>query len=132
MSAGLEREHRLPTGITEADRVFGGGIVPGSVTLLGGEPGDMHEIPVRSPIDGRVAERSVTPGSMIETTASLFTVVSLRESGLRIWHFGGAGRPPSLPTLSLRTSRRPARFPSGAAPEGVTLLAAMAGARVPT
>jgi DNA repair protein RadA/Sms len=34
-----ERERRIPTGITEADRVFGGGIVPGSVTLLGGEPG---------------------------------------------------------------------------------------------
>ncbi|HTK04792.1 MAG TPA: DNA repair protein RadA [Candidatus Eisenbacteria bacterium] len=34
-----EREHRIPTGIAEADRVFGGGIVPGSITLLGGEPG---------------------------------------------------------------------------------------------
>lgn len=28
-----------PTGLTELDRVLGGGIVPGSVTLLGGEPG---------------------------------------------------------------------------------------------
>jgi DNA repair protein RadA/Sms len=28
-----------PTGISELDRVLGGGIVPGSVTLLGGEPG---------------------------------------------------------------------------------------------
>src|SRR5688572_12034298 len=34
-----ERERRIPTGIAEADRVFGGGIVPGSITLLGGEPG---------------------------------------------------------------------------------------------
>ncbi len=34
-----ERERRIPTGMTEADRVFGGGIVPGSITLLGGEPG---------------------------------------------------------------------------------------------
>jgi DNA repair protein RadA/Sms len=32
-------EKRLATGIGEADRVFGGGIVDGSVTLLGGEPG---------------------------------------------------------------------------------------------
>lgn len=32
-------EKRRTTGITEADRVFGGGIVAGSVTLLGGEPG---------------------------------------------------------------------------------------------
>ncbi|MEO5723184.1 MAG: DNA repair protein RadA [Ilumatobacteraceae bacterium] len=28
-----------PTGIAEFDRVLGGGLVPGSVTLLGGEPG---------------------------------------------------------------------------------------------
>ncbi len=30
---------RLPTGINEFDRVLGGGIVPGSLILLGGEPG---------------------------------------------------------------------------------------------
>jgi len=30
---------RLPTGIAEFDRVLGGGIVPGSVVLVGGEPG---------------------------------------------------------------------------------------------
>jgi len=30
---------RQPTGISEFDRVLGGGLVPGSVVLLGGEPG---------------------------------------------------------------------------------------------
>ena len=30
---------RLGTGMGELDRVFGGGLIPGSVTLLGGEPG---------------------------------------------------------------------------------------------
>ena len=30
---------RLPTGMAELDRVLGGGFIPGSVTLLGGEPG---------------------------------------------------------------------------------------------
>src|SRR5439155_1020847 len=30
---------RLPSGIGELDRVLGGGLVPGSVVLVGGEPG---------------------------------------------------------------------------------------------
>jgi DNA repair protein RadA/Sms len=40
-SAELSTEDlpRLPTGMGELDRVLGGGLIPGSVTLLGGEPG---------------------------------------------------------------------------------------------
>jgi len=34
-----EMTKRAPIGIGEIDRVFGGGVVPGSVTLIGGEPG---------------------------------------------------------------------------------------------
>ena len=34
-----ERSQRLSTGIGEADRVLGGGLVPGSLVLLGGAPG---------------------------------------------------------------------------------------------
>ncbi|MGE5244754.1 MAG: DNA repair protein RadA [Betaproteobacteria bacterium] len=39
--ADIEIEHaaRLSTGIGELDRVLGGGVVPGSLVLLGGEPG---------------------------------------------------------------------------------------------
>ncbi len=32
-------EPRMPTGLSELDRVLGGGLVPGSVVLLGGDPG---------------------------------------------------------------------------------------------
>jgi len=35
----LEHHARLSTGIGEFDRVLGGGVVPGSLVLLGGEPG---------------------------------------------------------------------------------------------
>ena len=31
--------HHVPTGVTELDRVLGGGLVPGSVSLLAGDPG---------------------------------------------------------------------------------------------
>jgi DNA repair protein RadA/Sms len=34
-----EAAHAMPTGNAELDRVLGGGLVPGSVTLLAGEPG---------------------------------------------------------------------------------------------
>lgn len=34
-----EQETRINTGLGELDRVLGGGLVPGSVTLIGGDPG---------------------------------------------------------------------------------------------
>ena len=36
---GLEHTERVRTGIGELDRVLGGGVVPGSLVLIGGEPG---------------------------------------------------------------------------------------------
>jgi len=37
--AGDDKVARIPTGLVELDRVTGGGIVPGSALLIGGEPG---------------------------------------------------------------------------------------------
>jgi DNA repair protein RadA/Sms len=39
VDVGEPERQRLPVGIGELDRVLGGGLVPGSVVLLGGEPG---------------------------------------------------------------------------------------------
>jgi len=35
----LEEQPRLSTGLAELDRALGGGLVPGSITLIGGDPG---------------------------------------------------------------------------------------------
>jgi DNA repair protein RadA/Sms len=35
----VEQAPRIPTGVGELDRVLGGGLVPGSLVLVGGEPG---------------------------------------------------------------------------------------------
>jgi DNA repair protein RadA/Sms len=38
-SITLETEYRIATGIEELDRVLGGGLVPGTLVLIGGDPG---------------------------------------------------------------------------------------------
>jgi DNA repair protein RadA/Sms len=35
----LDPQHRLKTGVAEFDRTLGGGLVPGSIVLIGGDPG---------------------------------------------------------------------------------------------
>src|SRR5436190_22426713 len=35
----VEEAARIPTGVPELDRVLGGGLVPASLVLVGGEPG---------------------------------------------------------------------------------------------
>ena len=39
VDVSVEEAERIPTGIPELDRVLGGGIVPASLVLVGGEPG---------------------------------------------------------------------------------------------
>jgi DNA repair protein RadA/Sms len=39
LEAGREDPPRFPTGMVELDRVLGGGLVPGSAVLVGGDPG---------------------------------------------------------------------------------------------
>src|SRR6187397_1083297 len=39
VDVNAEEAHRIPTGVPELDRVLGGGLVPASLVLVGGEPG---------------------------------------------------------------------------------------------
>lgn len=47
---------RISTGISELDRVLGGGIVPGSLTLISGEPG-IGKSTIIAQTAGRIAEK---------------------------------------------------------------------------
>jgi DNA repair protein RadA/Sms len=55
---------RLPSGIGEFDRVLGGGIVPGSLVLLGGEPG-IGKSTLQLQAAGLFAERSGSGGPVL-------------------------------------------------------------------
>lgn len=57
-TANASTTQAAPTGIGELDRVLGGGLVPGSVTLLGGEPG-IGKSTLLSQVVGRWPGRSL-------------------------------------------------------------------------
>jgi DNA repair protein RadA/Sms len=53
----VELARALPTGVDELDRVLGGGLVPGAVVLLAGEPG-VGKSTLLLEVAARFAERS--------------------------------------------------------------------------
>lgn len=55
-----ERAVRLPTGVGEFDRVLSGGIVPGAVILLAGEPG-IGKSTLLLEVAARIAQGTVSP-----------------------------------------------------------------------
>ena len=55
---------RLSTGVGEFDRVLGGGVVPGSLVLIGGEPGTTPPPSTRSNSPTPVDRRSATTVSI--------------------------------------------------------------------
>lgn len=68
---------RLPTGIGEFDRILGGGIVPGSAVLVGGEPG-------------------IGKSTLLLQVAAMLSQTVARDTGLRpVQTAPGAGRQPS-------------------------------------
>ena len=87
---------RLPVGIAELDRVLGGGLVPGSLVLVGGEPGIGKSTLLLQAAAGVAA--AVGPERVLYATGE--------ESA-------GPGPPPGRPP---RAAGRPGRAGSGSSP----------------
>jgi DNA repair protein RadA/Sms len=76
ISAG--EAERIPTGIAELDRVLGGGLVPASLVLVGGEPG----IGKSTLLLSALSAMSATRRALLITGEESATQVSLRASRL--------------------------------------------------
>jgi DNA repair protein RadA/Sms len=78
-----DEAERIPSGIGELDRVLGGGIVPGSLVLLGGEPGV-----------GKSTLLTMALAAIAESRDALLVTgeESAAQVRLRAERIGGAGR----------------------------------------
>jgi DNA repair protein RadA/Sms len=87
-----EEGERIPTGVAELDRVLGGGLVPASLVLVGGEPGVGKSTLLLSALGSISAERSTLLITGEESPAQ----VKLRADRL-----GGAANVEILPETEL-------------------------------
>src|SRR6266516_6764392 len=89
-----EEAERIPTGVAELDRVLGGGLVPASLVLVGGEPGVGKSTLLLTALGSISAERTALLVTGEESTAQ----VKLRAARL-----GGAGNVEILAETELET-----------------------------
>lgn len=87
----LDAVHPRPTGVGEFDRVLGGGLVPGSVVLMAGEPGIgkstlLLDVAARTARQGAVAP---VPGPDRPAAAGVDSVAFRSDSGVRASGQGG-------------------------------------------
>ncbi len=72
----------MPIGIGELDRVLGGGLVPGSVVLIGGEPGIGKSTLMLQAVSGLVAGAAAARGALYATGEESAAQVHLRAARL--------------------------------------------------
>jgi DNA repair protein RadA/Sms len=77
-----EEAERIPTGVPELDRVLGGGLVPASLVLVGGEPGVGKSTLLLTALRAMSSDRRVLLVTGEESVAQV---------GLRAARLGGAG-----------------------------------------
>src|SRR2546427_1142745 len=89
-----DEAERIPTGVAELDRVLGGGLVPASLVLVGGEPG----VGKSTLLLMALKEMSTTRHSLLITGEESVAQVKLRADRL-----GGAGNVQILAETELET-----------------------------
>ncbi|HEX3428652.1 MAG TPA: DNA repair protein RadA, partial [Candidatus Limnocylindrales bacterium] len=87
---GEPDQERLPVGIGELDRVLGGGLVPGSLVLVGGEPGIGKSTLLLQAAAG-IAERSGPMSVLYATGEESAAQVRLRADRLGLLEGAGGG-----------------------------------------
>src|SRR4029077_15375403 len=78
---------RLRTGIEELDRVLGGGLVPGSLVLLGGSPG-IGKSALAGMALGNLGARGATPG-IGKSTLTGMALGNLGAAGHKVLYVSG-------------------------------------------
>ncbi|HSC91013.1 MAG TPA: DNA repair protein RadA [Gaiellaceae bacterium] len=94
VDVAVEEAARIPTGVPELDRVLGGGLVPASLVLVGGEPGVGKSTLLLSALAAISTERR----ALLVTGEESVAQVKLRAERL-----GGAGRVEIMAETELET-----------------------------
>ena len=94
VDVAVDEAERIPTGVDELDRVLGGGLVPASLVLVGGEPGVGKSTLLLSALTAMSAARSC----LLITGEESVAQVKLRADRL-----GGAGNVSILAETELDT-----------------------------
>jgi DNA repair protein RadA/Sms len=107
LAAGGLEAPRLPTGLIELDRVLGGGLVPGSAVLVGGEPG------------------------IGKSTLLLQAAAKLAESGVRVIYLSGEEAPAQVRMRATRLGLAAAPVALGTETNLANIIATLGSAAPP-